>query len=151
MTSVIKMTRKQVRSYQATVFIAGDFELAKAACRKFCDEMGECVTVDPTHYAYTNGSAEGVRVGFINYGRFPRTRRAIFERAEVLARWLLAALDQDSVSIVATDRTVWLSSRSQTAAPPTDGPKGQDGQDRDEHPSPVSTQGDGDSREGGRS
>lgn len=39
----------------------------------------------------------------------------------------------------------------QTSSPPTDGPKGQDGLDRDEHPSPVSTQGDGDSREGGRS
>lgn len=41
--------------------------------------------------------------------------------------------------------------RLQTAAPPTDGPKGQDGQDRAEHPSSTSIQGSGDGREGGRS
>lgn len=109
------MKRVSVRSYQVTVFIAGDFENAKIACRKFCDEMGECVTVEPADYIYTGGQEAGVRVGFINYGRFPRSRRAIFERAEKMARWLILALEQESASIVATDRTVWLSNRETQA------------------------------------
>lgn len=103
-----------VKSYQVTVFIAGDFELAKIACRKFCDEMGECVTVEPTDYIYTGGQESGVRIGFINYGRFPRSRRVIFNQARVLARWLLLTLEQESVSVVASDRTEWLSTREET-------------------------------------
>lgn len=101
----------RVKSYQATVFIGGDLDIAKAACRKFCDERGECVTVEPTDYIYTNGSTSGVRVGFINYGRFPRSRRVIFERATSLAKWLLVALNQESVSVVASDKTVWMTTR----------------------------------------
>ncbi|MBU2233144.1 MAG: hypothetical protein KKG69_17910 [Alphaproteobacteria bacterium] len=107
------MTRVKVPTYQVTVFIAGDLALAKAACQKFCDERGECVTVEPTDYIYTRGREAGVRIGFINYGRFPRRRKVIFAQAEMLARWLLLALDQQSVSIVATYRTVWLSLRDQ--------------------------------------
>lgn len=107
--SRIKTVR--VKSYRVTVFIAGDFELAKIACRKFCDEMGECVTVEPTDYIYTGGQEAGVRVGFINYGRFPRSRKVIFHRARTMARWLLLALEQESVSVVASDRTEWLSTR----------------------------------------
>lgn len=107
--SRIKSVR--VKSYQVSVFIGGDLDIAKAACRKFCDERGECVTVEPTDYIYTGGSTEGVRVGFINYGRFPRPRRVIFERAMSLARWLLVVLNQESVSVVAGDKTVWMTTR----------------------------------------
>ena len=109
-----RITVKTVKSYQVTVFIGGDLELAKAACQKFCDERGECVTVETTDYIYTNGSTEGVRVGFINYARFPRTRRVIFDQAVELARWLLIALDQESVSVVASDKTLWLTTREQS-------------------------------------
>lgn len=106
-----RIKSKSVKSYQATIFVGGDLVLAKLACRKFCDERGECVTVDPTDYIYTNGSTEGVRVGFINYPRFPRSRRVIFNQAVELARWLIVALDQESASVVASDRTEWLSTR----------------------------------------
>lgn len=108
------MIRVKVPTYQVTVFIGGDLEAAKDACQAFCDERGECVTVEPTEYIYTRGRVSGVRIGFINYGRFPRRRKVIFAQAEALAVRLLAALDQQSVSIVATGwigRTVWLSTR----------------------------------------
>ena len=104
----------RVKSYQITVFIAGDLVLAKLACQKFCDERGECVTVEATDYIYTRGHEAGVRVGFINYARFPRSRRVLFDQAVDLARWLLIALDQESVSVVADDKTVWLSTRDQS-------------------------------------
>lgn len=99
--------------YQVKVFIGGDLELAKQACQKFCDEKGECVTVEPTDYIYTNGSTPGVRVGFINYARFPRSRRVIFDQALELARWLLLALDQESCTVIAPDRNRWLTTREQ--------------------------------------
>lgn len=111
-----KMARlKMVKAkpYQVTVFIGGDLKLAKAACQKFCDEKGECVTVEPTDYVYTGSSTEGVRVGFINYGRFPRSRTVIFNQAMDLARWLLIALNQESCTVIAPDRNRWLTTRDQ--------------------------------------
>jgi len=98
-------------TYQATIFIAGDHAKALRACQSHCDEVGLCVTVEPTTYVYTGGAEVGVRVGLINYPRFPSTPREIFQRAKVLAMLLLDALDQQSVSIVATDGTTWFSRR----------------------------------------
>lgn len=100
-----------VPTYTAQIYIGGDFEKAKMFCRKFCDEVGECVTVEPVHYAFTNGSEEGVRVGFINYGRFPREPEEIMARATALAVFLVTALNQESVTVLASDGTVWMSAR----------------------------------------
>jgi hypothetical protein len=106
---------KEVQSYTATVFIAGDLERAREACQAYCDERGECVTVESTTYVYTNGAEAGVRIGFINYARFPRTPAAIFDRAYDLARRLIIILGQTSASVVASDRTIFLTTREETA------------------------------------
>lgn len=110
------MKRVEVPTYTATIFVGGDLAKAREACRDFCDEVGLCVTVEPTDYIYTGGNTEGVRVGLINYGRFPATPDAITYKAELLARRLIVDLHQDSASIVATDRTVWLSRRPEDVA-----------------------------------
>lgn len=102
----------EASAYTATIFIAGDVEQAREACQAYCDEKGECVTVEPTTYVYTNGSETGVRIGFINYARFPRDDASIFSRARQLAERLIVILGQDSASVVATDKSVWLSCRS---------------------------------------
>lgn len=78
-----------------------------------CDDVGLCVTVEPVSYLYTGGEADGVRVGLINYGRFPASPAEIFATAERLAKALIADLGQESASIVATDKTVWLSNRKE--------------------------------------
>lgn len=112
-----KMAQMKVvraKPYQVTIFIGGDLELAKAACQKFCDEKGECVTVEPTDYIYTGGSTPGVRVGFINYARFPRSRGKIFNEAMELGLWLLLTLDQESCTVIASDRNRWLTTREQS-------------------------------------
>jgi hypothetical protein len=70
--------------------------------------MGPCVTVGPTTYVYNGGAEAVVRVGLINYPRFPSTPRDIFKCAEMLAMILLDALGQESASIVATDGTTNL-------------------------------------------
>lgn len=105
-------------TYQATIFIAGEYARALRACQAHCNEVGLCVTVEPTTYVYTGGAESGVRVGLINYPRFPSTPRDIGRRAKALALILLDALNQESVSIVATDGTTWLSRRPEDVCGP---------------------------------
>lgn len=109
------MTRVEVPTYTAQIYVGGSYAEALRVCRLVCDAVGLCVTVEPVSYVFTDGEKDGVRVGFINYGRFPSEPAAILERAERLARLLIDSLGQQSASIVATDRTVWLSNRDQQA------------------------------------
>ena len=109
------MTRVEVSTYTAQIYIGGSLALAHQACRDFCDAVGLCVTVEPVSYVFTDGATDGVRVGLINYGRFPADAATIFHRAEELATILIHDLDQETASIVASDKTVWLSRREQNA------------------------------------
>ncbi len=121
------MKRVELPSYTVAIFVGGDTWEAEQCCRIFCDEVGLCVTIEPVRYVYTGGAEAGVRVGLINYGRFPSDPDSIFARAEILGERLMGWCGQKSASIVATDRTIWLSRRNEDPSPPTDGPKGQDG------------------------
>lgn len=105
------MTRAEVPTYTATIYIAGSVWEAETICRDYCDEVGFCVNVRETNYCYTGGEEAGVAVGLINYARFPSTPEAIFTHAEALAQRLLEGLDQQSFTIVATDKTVFFSRR----------------------------------------
>lgn len=98
-------------SYPVQIFIAGDHAKALDSCRAYCDEQGFCVTVTPTSYVYTGGQEAGVIIGLINYGRFPSEPQAIFARAKELALKLIADLGQESASIQAPDKTLWISFR----------------------------------------
>ena len=55
-------------------------------------------------------------VGLINYGRFPSEPAAIFAHAETLALKLTEGLGQESASIQAPDKTLWISFREEAAA-----------------------------------
>jgi hypothetical protein len=72
---------------------------------------GACVTVEPVDYIYTGGEEAGVRVGFINYPRFPTTAAALQEKAGRLAEKLMERLCQHSYSIVGPEFTSWYSRR----------------------------------------
>lgn len=93
------------------IFIAGDIGQAKQACREYCFADGLCVTVEPVTYIYTGGEEAGVRVGLINYPRFPTTREQLLSRARGLADLLMKCLCQHSYSIVGPDETEWFSRR----------------------------------------
>lgn len=105
------MKRVEVPSYPVSIFIAGDLFAADDACREFADEVGLCVTVTTTNYVFTDGAEDGVIVGLINYARFPSTPAEIWSKAEALAERLRIALDQQSYTIQAPDKTVWFSHR----------------------------------------
>lgn len=111
------MKRVEVPSYPVSIFIAGSVWQAKATCLAYCDEVGLCVTVTETVYCYTGGEEAGVIVGLINYPRFPGAPRAIWAHAEALAERLLRDLRQQSYTIQAPDRTVWISYRTDDPRP----------------------------------
>lgn len=93
------------------IFIAGDLDQAKQICRAYCFDVGLCVTVEPVAYIYTGGEEAGVRVGLINYPRFPSTEPELFAKAEGLASRLLEGMHQHSYSIAGPAETVWFSRR----------------------------------------
>lgn len=119
------MKRVEVASYPVSIFIAGTVWEAETACLDYCDRVGLCVTVTETIYCYTGGEEAGVIVGLINYPRFPSTPEAIWARAEELAADLCERLRQQSYTIQAPDRTVWISHRPEDAPcphPPPEAP-----------------------------
>lgn len=101
----------EVKTYTAIIFIAGDYLQAKQVCREFC-RRGLCVTIEPTCYIYTGGEESGVRVGLINYPRFPSDEATIIKTALELAELLRQKLCQQSYSIVTPTKTIWESSRA---------------------------------------
>jgi len=94
------------------IFIAGDAAQAKQICRQFCFDVGLCVTIESVSFIYTGGEESGVRVGIINYPRFPKTQSELGETAQSLASALMSGLHQHSYSIVGPDITEWFSRRS---------------------------------------
>lgn len=94
-----------------TIYIAGDYAAAKAICRRYCLDVGLCVTIDRTAYIYTGGCEDGVRIGLINYPRFPKETSEIIEIARSLAGALRDGLAQHSYSIVGPDLTEWHTTR----------------------------------------
>lgn len=96
---------ERVKTFWATIFIAGDFEMAKQSCREFCMN-GFCVTVEPTTYVYTCGAEEGVRVGLINYPKFPADIDDIANKAWLLAEKLKHDLCQRSFTVMTPEETI---------------------------------------------
>lgn len=97
---------KSVHTFTCHIWIAGDYNDACRAVRKFCEE-GACFAVSPVNYVYTGGSEQGVCVTRINYPRFPAEPDAILEQTQRLAEHLRCALFQDSYSIETPTETIW--------------------------------------------
>jgi len=105
------MIRKEAPSYPVSIFMAGDIAAATDYARRYCDDNGFCVTITPTVYVYTGGQEAGFIVGLVNYPRFPLSPDALWEAAETIAAYLRERLYQDSYTIQAPDRSVWISHR----------------------------------------
>ncbi len=97
-------------TYNATIFIGGDFGRAIEICEEYCLK-GCCVTCERTLYIYTMGREEGVKIGLINYPRFPKTKAQIKAISLELAEKLLIGLNQGSYSIQYPDETIFKSRR----------------------------------------
>ncbi len=107
------MITKTAKTITLSIYIAGDLEDARRVCRAWCFEIGGCVTVEPVEFIYTGGTETGVRVGFINYPRFPTEEDAMMRRATDLGMRLMIELMQNSFSIEGPSETVWFSRRKE--------------------------------------
>jgi hypothetical protein len=105
------MTENEVCTYTVDIFIAGDLGDARRICREFCTERGFCVTVAEAEFIYTGGAENGVRVGCINYPRFPARPEQIWAAALELAERLRTGLCRHSFCLIAPDMTYWRSYR----------------------------------------
>jgi hypothetical protein len=105
------MKTTDVPTFWARIFIAGNLATIKETCQAYCDEVGLCVTVERSHYIYTDGDEHGAAIGLINYPRFPSTPEEIFERAEKLAFRIMDECDQKSFSIMTPAFTRWYNDR----------------------------------------
>lgn len=104
---------KDVVTIRYDIFIAGDLQQAKQVCREYCFDTGFCITIEPVDYIYTGGEESGMRIGIINYPRFPSDKDNLYLKTAQLAQKLMNRLCQQSYSIVGVDRTTWVSRRSE--------------------------------------
>jgi hypothetical protein len=102
---------KQARSFPVTIFMGGKYHKAIKVLKKYCDEVGYCVTLKTTHYIYKDGDEHGIEVGLINYPRFPADPPGIVNKAREIAELLRVELKQESYSIQTPDDTIWVSYR----------------------------------------
>lgn len=104
----------EVPTYTIDLFIAGDVADARRICREQCKAIGLCVTVTETDFIYTGGAEAGVRVGLVNYPRFPCSPDELWLKAWQVAEALKRGLCQWSYLLVAPDKTRWYSDRPET-------------------------------------
>lgn len=102
----------EVPTYTVQLYIAGDIGAARRFIQREVYETGLCVTLEPLEHIYTGACEAGMRVGFINYPRFPAEPSDIFAKAHDLGRRLMVELGQHSFSIVGSDKTVFETRRT---------------------------------------
>lgn len=105
--------KKKEPTYQVKIYLAGDMGIIKQECRKYCLEIGLCVTIAPTLFIYTGGEEFGVEIGLINYPRFADTSENILKKAIELAGRCRDAACQHSYLIIDKTETIFNSKREQ--------------------------------------
>lgn len=107
------MTTKSEPTFYARIYIAGDIATIKQVCRKYCFDVGLCVTVTPTDFIYTGGEESGAVVGLLNYPRFPSEQEVILAKATNLANEIMEACHQWSWLIETPTDTIFHSRREE--------------------------------------
>lgn len=93
------MEVKASESIKINIYIAGNYDKACDAIRKYFFKTGGCVTITKTNYVYSAGEEDGVIIGLINYPRFPKIKETLLNEANKLANYLREELCQDSYTI----------------------------------------------------
>lgn len=83
-------------------------EKAKQLCQAFCDGIGLCVSVMSCEFIYSGGREPGLRIGLINYTRFPDTPDSITSKAVSLAKRMAMALNQYRVTVETPERSLMI-------------------------------------------
>ena len=96
-----------------TLYISGPRNIAEQVCREYCYGKKLCVTIEDTAFIYMGGQEAGIRIGLLNYPRFPSTPEWLLEAATELAKLLIERLYRDSALIVNSNpaTTTWITRR----------------------------------------
>lgn len=106
-----------VESYWVKIYLSGDIGIIEQSIREHICGLrsqrgfGLCVTVTPNKYIYPGGEELGVEIGLLNYPRFPESNYDLFGDAYQLALTCLEKSFQDSVLLLAPDKTTWITKR----------------------------------------
>ena len=114
------MTATTAPTFTAHIYIGGDINTARSVLRRYV-LVGLCVTLEPVEFIYTGGLETGIRVGLINYPRFPKPIADLEACALDIARTLRHELCQHSFSIIMPDETIWESLRDESLPSPISG------------------------------
>lgn len=112
-----EVTERRAETVTARVWIAGDYDAARAFTRQWCAERGACWSLSPADYIYTGGEERGLVATLIHYPRFPRTLPSVEipDEAREFGEALMRALGQASFTMEAPDATVFVSRRQRDA------------------------------------
>jgi len=81
-------------------------------CSQFVNEIKDCVSITPTRFEYVGGGENGAVVGYINYPRFPRSKRELRRRSFLLAERLMIGLNQYRVTITTPNKSYMLENKN---------------------------------------
>lgn len=81
------------------IYMAGDYDTARAVLRKHCSMEGACFSIQRADYIYSGGEEAGFVVNMINYPRFPSNISRIFALAATIGHKLMEELGQGSYTL----------------------------------------------------
>lgn len=87
-----KITLVECPTWQTTIYIAGDYSLAKNELSRMATTRGMCASMWPCDYVYSGGLESGVAIRIINCPRFPANSWELRDLAEEIARELIVSL-----------------------------------------------------------
>jgi hypothetical protein len=100
-------------TYTIDIYIAGSPEIAKQVCDDYCWAEHFCVNVQEVDYIYTGGNESGVKIGIIQYPRFPKEINVLENRAFDIGYKVAEACNQWSFTIVSSGKTRFYSRREE--------------------------------------
>ena len=98
--------RQTVKTWYATLHIAGNIDVAEAFLQKKILNEGACFQIAPCNYVYSGGCEKGMTIRVIHYPRFPENGPdKLLKRLEKYASLLAVELGQKSFTIETSDNT----------------------------------------------
>lgn len=98
---------KTTDAAQFDIYIGGSHDDILRACKRFCTDVGYCVSVFPCQFPYKYGCEDGAKITLINYARFPLATEQLRTKAEEIASFVAEECCQGSYSIIGAGASVY--------------------------------------------
>lgn len=103
---------KEAQSYTCHLWMAGDYNEARAFLRRHVIDKPDCYSIMPASYIYTGGEEQGFRISLITYPRIPREPEEIAINLELIGIQLCEHLGQGSFTVETPQKTSFFSRRA---------------------------------------